>query len=593
MKKSGRLFITAALCVALSGCNAIGLPGSAEDMTYNETAAGVTVTDVSGSAAAGVEDNYEEINGDFTVVSDVENGFAVSGSTYTFTKAGVYTLSGVLDGNIVIEATDEDEIELELAGVEITSSTNSPIFASLADKVKITAKSDTYNVITDSRKTKTVDSEEQGEAAIYSKCDLTVKGKGTLVVSGNYNNGIHSSDDLTIKNVTIKVSAVNNAVKGNDGVKIESGEITLISTAGDGIKTESTDISSKGVQRGSVDIYGGNLDIYAACDGIDAAYDVNIGAASEGEEVGDVCAYIYTNTYSTYTTKADGDSYKGIKANNEINIASGTISVKAKDDAIHADYGATLENGSKGAGNVKISGGALTVQSGDDGIHADYKLDISGGEINVVNAHEGLEGTLIDVSGGKTVVYSTDDGVNAAKKISGVTPCVTVSGGYLDVTVPSGDVDGVDSNGNYVQTGGVVITRDGVSDTSGNMASIDADGSITVSGGTLVCAGPFPSVNASVPCVIFGSTAGMGMGGFGGFGGRGGRGGPGSSSSSSSVTFAAGTYSVSGTDITFTLSRSYTNLMIVSDRLSVGSSYTLSGGTTKTWTQSSLTASVN
>ena len=57
--------------------------------------------------------------------------------------------------------------------------------------------------------------------------------------------------------------------------------------------------------------------------------------------------------------------------------------------------------------------------------------------------------------------------------------------------------------------------------------------------------------------------------------------------SSSSVQFAKGTYTVSGTDITFTTTQTYYSLFIASDQLVVGSSYTLTGGTTKTWTQSS------
>ena len=53
---------------------------------------------------------------------------------------------------------------------------------------------------------------------IFSKllADLDIKGKGTLYVTSTYNNGIASTKDLTIKNLTLEVNVPNNALKGND-----------------------------------------------------------------------------------------------------------------------------------------------------------------------------------------------------------------------------------------------------------------------------------------------------------------------------------------------------------------------------------------
>lgn len=42
------------------------------------------------------------------------------------------------------------------------------------------------------------------------------------------------------------------------------------------MKTKNSDISSKGNQKGTISILGGKHNIYAACDGIDAAYNVVI-----------------------------------------------------------------------------------------------------------------------------------------------------------------------------------------------------------------------------------------------------------------------------------------------------------------------------
>ena len=66
-------------------------------------------------------------------------------------------------------------------------------------------------------------------------------------------------------------------------------------------------------------------------------------------------------------------------------------------------------------------------------------------------------------------------------------PAINVTGGLLDVSVsPNGDTDGIDSNGTYTQTGGIVITRGPRSEMA---AAIDADRSVSISGGTLIVLG--------------------------------------------------------------------------------------------------------
>ena len=62
----------------------------------------------------------------------------------------------------------------------------------------------------------------------------------------------------------------------------------------------------------------------------------------------------------------------------------------------------------------------------------------------------------INISGFTINIYSTDDGINACTGDGKTSPIINVTGGYIDVTTASGDTDGIDSNGNYVQTGGMV-----------------------------------------------------------------------------------------------------------------------------------------
>ena len=206
------------------------------------------------------------------------------------------------------------------------------------------------------------------------------------------------------------------------------------------------------------------------------------------------------SNYSNNSNNNTADvSAKGVKAENEIIINAGTIDVKTYDDAIHANNDGTIDNGSTPLGNVSITGGNITVNASDDGIHADGQLNISGGTTNVTNSYEGLEGNIVNITGGSTYVYGTDDGVNATKGNS--SPAINVSGGFLDVEVPTnGDTDGIDSNGTYTQTGGTVIVKGPGSASGGGMAmaaALDTDGTVKITSGSLIVFGAIEKTPSS------------------------------------------------------------------------------------------------
>ena len=616
INKSCVAAVILAMCLMTSGC------GSQNYTTNNKNtdttiASSITAQDTNVTHADDADNYKTEITGEFSITSTDGSTITQNDSVYTITQAGEYTVTGLLsEGQIVVNADDNAEITIVLNGTSITCSNGSPIYIKNADNVKIKSEENTYNCIVDARAESDDNpdnsSSENGNAAIYAACDLKLVGKGALSVTGNYNNGIQSKDDISIKNVTIKVNAVNNAIKGNDEVAIESGEIIAISRKGDGIKTSNISLSSKGKQKGNVIISGGNIDIYAACDGIDAAYGVDVS--------GDGNLNIYTDTYSDYSEAVAADnsgssassvgnppdmnnsssnsgnnpgmkgnfgggnraangmpgnnssgnsskksySTKGIKAESEINISGAAINISSTDDGIHANSDSgVLETCEDGKGIISISGGTITISTGDDGIHADKELNITDGYINVLTSYEGLEAITINISGGQSFVYAADDGINACTGDGSSTPLINITGGYVDVTTGSGDTDGIDSNGSYTQSGGMVFVKGGSS--SGQVSgSIDVDGNITITGGTCIalggiCETPVNSVNAYV---------------------------------FSSVSFNTGSYSVkdsSGNEIiSFTLNNSYSNGWICASALTTNTEYTLycDGSSLTNWTQS-------
>ena len=705
VNKSCVAAVILAMCLMTSGCGSQNYTTNNKNTDTTVTSS-ITAQDTNVTHADDADNYKTEITGEFSITSTDGSTITQNDSVYTITQAGEYTVTGLLsEGQIVVNADDNAEITIVLNGTSITCSNGSPIYIKNADNVKIKSEENTYNCIVDARAEADDNSDnsssENGNAAIYAACDLKLVGKGALSATGNYNNGIQSKDDISIKNVTIKVNAINNAIKGNDEVAIESGEIIAISRKGDGIKTSNSSLSTKEKQKGNVIISGGNIDIYAACDGIDAAYGVDVS--------GDGNLNIYTDTYSdyseavaadtsgssasssgspistpdssasnpgssasnpgssasnpgssasnpgssnqnqgsssksssnatmmTYITTANTDnqnnsrvgtppdmnnaqnngnmgnppdmnnsssnsdnnpdmkgnfggrnraangmpgnnssgnsskksySTKGIKAESEINISGAAINISSTDDGIlaNSDSG-VLETGEDGKGIISISGGTITISTGDDGIHADKELNITDGYINVLTSYEGLEAITINISGGQSFVYAADDGINACTGDGTSTPLINITGGYVDVTTGSGDTDGIDSNGNYTQSGGMVLVKGGSS--SGQVSgSIDVDGNITITGGTCValggiCETPVNSVNAYV---------------------------------FSSVSFNAGSYSVkdsSGNEIiSFTLNNSYSNGWICTSALTTNTEYTLycDGSSLTNWTQSAGT----
>ena len=684
VNKSCVAAVILAMCLMTSGCGSQNYTTNSKNTDTTVTSS-ITAQDTNVTHADDADNYKTEITGEFSITSTDGSTITQNDSVYTITQAGEYTVTGLLsEGQIVVNADDNAKITIVLNGTSITCSNGSPIYIKNADNVKIKSEENTYNCIVDARAEADDNSDnsssENGNAAIYAACDLKLVGKGALSVTGNYNNGIQSKDDISIKNVTIKVNAVNNAIKGNDEVAIESGEIIAISRKGDGIKTSNSSLSTKGKQKGNVIISGGNIDIYAACDGIDAAYGVDVSgdgnlniytdtysdyseavaadnsgssASSSGSSIsnpdssasnpgssnqnqGSSSKSSYNATMMTYTTTANTDnqnngsvgtppdmnntqnngnmgnppdmnnsssnsgnnpdmkgnfgggnrtangmpgnnssgnsskksySTKGIKAESEINISGAAINISSTDDGIHANSDSgVLETGEDGKGIISISGGTITISTGDDGIHADKELNITDGYINVLTSYEGLEAITINISGGQSFVYAADDGINACTGDGTSTPLINITGGYVDVTTGSGDTDGIDSNGSYTQSGGMVFVKGGSS--SGQVSgSIDVDGNITITGGTCaalggICETPVNSVNAYV---------------------------------FSSVSFNAGSYSVkdsSGNEIiSFTLNNSYSNGWICTSALTTNTEYTLycDGSSLTNWTQSAGT----
>lgn len=471
-------------------------------------------------------------------VENNNNCVEIDGSVVKILCAGIYYFSGTSnDGQIMVTASTEDKVYLYLNGLTLTSS-DAPIYSQSSDKTFIVAVSGTTNTLKDgSSRTKIYTYTKDGEsktdttgAVIYAKDDLTIKGSGTLNVTGNYNNGIHTTKDLKIKYddefggaPTITVTTKNNALKGKNSVAIDGGTLNLTTSAGDGIKSDEDDATELAEGKGYIEITGGKITVNSVDKGLKASNYILIDDSV---------------SVPTLTVVASGDSAKALKADSSIYIYAGTVNLTSKkDDGIHANA------------NVYLEGGTVTVSAGDDGVHADNSLYLNGATVNVTTSTEAFEGYYIYANAGITAVYGTDDGWNAAGgstnegtstssgsswggnmggntgMASSSVGYIVISGGYHYISASGNDVDVLDANGTATQSGGVLIlempsssgTSGGnmgggswggnTSTTSGSCSTnnagglIDTDNGYTITGGVMLGFGSqteeYPSCSAT------------------------------------------------------------------------------------------------
>lgn len=502
-KKFLSMLIVSALAVIAMGCS----------NNANETSKSTALNNSDESVSADVKAKITLNNNSISTDGD---GVEVVDKTITINSGGTYEISGTLeDGQIIVDSADEINVYIILNRVDISCSNSAPIYVKSAKNAIITLADNSENYLSDGSEylyeelndDRTVTDEPS--ACIFSKDDLTINGNGTLNVVGNYNNGIVSKDDLKITAGTVNVTAVNNGLKGKDSITIKGGDITVNST-GDGVKSDNTEDTTKGY----IIIEGGSLNITSGKDGIQAettltivSGDINIvsggGSSNAAPHAESFKIGPWGNSSSTSgSSSSETASAKGLKADTNLTVDGGNITIDSADDSVHTND------------TVTINGGKFNIKSGDDGIHADSALIINGGDINITESYEGLEAADITINNGNINLVSSDDGLNAAggndtsqsagmfggDQFSASSGIITINGGYIVVDAAG---DGIDANGSVKMTNGIVIVN---GPENGGNGALDYDKTFDISGGILVAAGSngmvqAPSTSSSQPSI--------------------------------------------------------------------------------------------
>lgn len=450
-------------------------------------------------------------------------------SKVEITEAGDYTLTGDYDGMVVVNC--DGKVKLRLSGVNIKNEDGPAIYVKNADKCYITLTEGTENTLEDGSEY-SKDNEDL-KAALFSKDDLVIKGKGSLTVKGNYKHAIASNDEVVVENGNITINAaVNDGIHANDGVKIEGGSVN-ITAENDGIQSEgyveiaegTVNITTKGeVEAAKSDEpmgggghgMGGNRGQKSDNSGDNAQGDGQQSGDKQsdnqqgddkpqmpdGQQGGDMPQMPNGQQSGEMPQMPDGQQGGGMpqmpsgQQNGEMPQMPGGEQGGQKDKSSEKatdsddDESSISSKGIKADGNITILGGDININSTDTAIKGEM-IAIEDGTINInASIKKGIKamGDLF-INGGNIDVNTEYEGVETKH-------VMVMNGGNLNVVA---NEDGINAGGNTglgvgrstdeSNKGHSVVINGGNITVDSKNDGIDSNGSLYINGGTVLVYG--------------------------------------------------------------------------------------------------------
>ena len=354
-----------------------------------------------------------------------------------------------------------------------------------------------------------------GNGAYMRDGDLVITASGRYVIRGSLSNGSIRIDASRNSKIWLLLDGVSLFRQDDACIRIDEADKVFLTLAPGSQNT---------VESGSV--YGEE----ALSDGTDgvifARDDLTIngsgaltvrGGCKHGISAND--DLVITGGYIDVTSPEDG-----IRANDRLNLCSADITVHAGDDAIVLNHdtgtlciaSGTLtlyakDDGIHSASDILLNDGSLQITCADDAFHTDAGFSMTGGDIHILDSHEGIEAHDIRISGGTLEILCRDDGMNAnsglnsqdlvigpdgvqtetARSAPSSLPAVTISGGSIRIYNPWGmNADGIDSNGDITINGGsVFISLLGTGENCPLDCGLENGGTLLLNGGIIIACG--------------------------------------------------------------------------------------------------------
>ena len=522
--------VTLLAALALTGCsttsNALASGTTAADSSVGTTATTSSAT-ATGTAASSssfstnvksgekldVDTHYSEQDLSWDTSSetaiDLSNptatdGVTVEDGTLTITKAGTYKLSGEYQGQIKVETADSDAVRLVLDNANITNSSGAALNVVNADEVILYSASGTTNTISDGADY-TATGEDDPDAVVYSKADLTIAGEGTLKVNGNHEDGIHTSDGLVIASGTLEVNAANTGIKGKDYVDILGGTINVTAQQ-DGIKSTNDTDEGQGWTR----LSNGTVTVNAGDDGFKASRVVEISGGSltvEQSDEGIEAQYINVSGGDVNVTSADDGMNASLKtSDSESKDSSANTSDAANQQQNNQQQGSLPGGQQNGTSNQQQQGTGQSPQgqppamsgSSQDGTSQNGTTGTGQQQNNTQNQGNQNMGQPPVMPGGNAQDGTSQNGTTGTGQqgmgqppqggmpgggggtFEVVDAAINVSGGHVTVNAEG---DGIDSNGVTTLSGGTLIVN---GPSQGGNAALDTNGDLLLNGATVL-----------------------------------------------------------------------------------------------------------
>jgi hypothetical protein len=455
-----------------------------------------------------------------------------TGQDITITSAGVYVLSGEASNvTVYVEAGKDDKVQLVLDGVSVTNESFPVIYIKSADKVFITTNADNTLSVTG---TFVSDGNTNTDGVIFSKSDLTLNGTATLTVSST-DNGIVGKDDVKIAGGTLEITAAKHGVQANDSARFAEAEVNI--TAGtDGVHVSDSADAEEGTASDSYFyIADATVSIEAGDDGIhaDAQALIEGGSITVSESYEGIEALEIEISGGDIDVTASDDGLNAAGGNTTTTTQSGSTSDSAQTtDAQGSTFGDDDWAGGKGG----FPGGGGFSDGGTDG-----KIEISGGSTHITAGGDGVDANgSVTISGGTTIVEGPTSGDTSVIDFNGAG---TITGGTFIGTGGAGMAESFSSAENQ----GLIAVSVGNQSAGQTVTLTDADGSVIAEqtpeldyavvyistadlqqGGTYtLTAGSYSETIELTDAIYTTLSGGMGGGMMGGHGGmRGGNGGP-------------------------------------------------------------------
>jgi hypothetical protein len=412
------------------------------NIVYNGSTATVTMADnVSNYVTA-------EVSGAHVTITQT-NTDAIDGDEITYVLSGSTT-----DGSLTLDGSYKCTVSL--AGLTMTNPSGAAINITNKKRIQLSVKEGTESTLTDG-------TGGSQKACIYSKGQLQLQGKGTLNVAGNTKHAIKSGDYITVKNLTLNITkAVGDGISCEEYFQMKSGSVTISGVGDDGIQC-------------------------------DLGGDTSTGETTDHEDEDSGNIYLEGGTLNVTVTAA---AAKGIKADGDMKISDGTITVKTTGGgAWDSDDKKTKASSCLSAdGNMTISGGTLSLTStgaGGKGINVDGALTAKGGTMTIKTSGNAVvassSGTISTISSSQQLDRYDSDYKSSPKGIK-IDGAITISdNAVISVTTTGAGGEGIESKTNINITGGQVTVN--ASDDAINSSYNDATkgtsgaGDLTISGG--------------------------------------------------------------------------------------------------------------